>query len=96
MLFGIGFDYYLETVNIAIDLGVIRKATSWLKITHAGKEELVLQGAANAADYYRNNPEDFEDLKRMIEIYESKKDVEDANSQASAIVVNEKFDEDGY
>ena len=96
LLFGIGFDYYLETVNIAIDLGVIRKATSWLKITHAGKEELVLQGAANAADYYRNNPEDFEDLKRMIEIYESKKDVEDANSQASAIVVNEKFDEDGY
>lgn len=95
-MFGIGFDYYLETVNIAIDLGVIRKSASWLKVTHAGKEELVLQGAANAADYYRNNPEDFEDLKRMIEVYESKKDVEEATKQASTIVVDEKFDENGY
>ena len=96
LLFGIGFDYHLETVNIAIDLGIIRKAASWLKITHTGKEELVLQGASNAADYYRNNPDDFEDLKRMIEIYENKKDIEDATKQAATVVVDEKFDEDGY
>ena len=96
LLFGIGFDYHLETVNLAIDMGIIRKSSSWLKMIHGNKEELVIQGAANFADYYRDNPEDFEDLKRLIKLHEESHSIDENAEQVSAITVDPKFDENGY
>lgn len=96
LLFGIGFDYHLETVNLAIDMGIIRKSSSWLKMIHGNKEELVIQGAANFADYYRDNPEDFEDLKRLIKLHEESQNFDENVEQVSAITVDPKFDENGY
>lgn len=65
LIFGKGFNPILETVDLAIQFGVIRKSASWLKINH-GEDELVLQGRENAVLYYESNEEHYNELYRRV------------------------------
>ena len=96
LIFGKGFDYVSETIEIAIDLGIISKAGAWLKIKHGDKDELVLQGRNGAADYYRVNEEDFLDLKQRVSQFEDSADLTNNLDEATAIVVGEEHDDEGY
>lgn len=71
IIFGKGFNPVLETVDLAIDMGILKKSGAWIKVTH-GEDQLTLQGRASAIEYYENNNEHYEDLfNRVIGYKES-------------------------
>ena len=61
LIFGKGFNPVLETVDLAIDMGILKKSGAWIKVTHQ-EEQLTFQGRANAIEYYENNKKHYEDL----------------------------------
>jgi recombination protein RecA len=59
--YGYGYDNEAELVNIAMDLGLVRKAGSWLTY---GEEKF--QGTENMRNYLIENPPVYEALNTQI------------------------------
>lgn len=66
LIFGKGFDYEAEYVDIAIAKGLIAKGGAWLSWLSAKGEALKFQGKLNAALFLKNNPDEFEYIKQLV------------------------------
>jgi recombination protein RecA len=55
-----GVDYFSDTVDLAIDCGVIEKSGAWYSY-----KDLKVQGVEKVKNYFRNNDDDF------MEVYET-------------------------
>ncbi len=63
LYFKSGFNFDSEYIDCAIDTEVIKRAGAWYTVT--GQEETI-QGKDAVIEYYDNNPELFEDLKKLV------------------------------
>ena len=60
-----GIDTYKEIIDFAVDYGIIGKGGAWYKYTINGNEER-WQGAPNVIKYFKDNENDFQELKSKV------------------------------
>jgi recombination protein RecA len=73
LIYGKGYDYHWETLNLAESLGIIDKTGAWYKINGQN----IAQGELNAVQYLRDNEDSYVEIRKTIldqlglkEIYE--------------------------
>jgi len=62
LIYGKGYDYYNEVLDLAVSLDVIEKSGSWFK--YEGKN--IAQGADNSVEFLKNNEEIFNTVRDEI------------------------------
>jgi len=68
LIYGDGFDYLSDIIEICISRGIITKAGGWFSVP---SEEKAIQGKNKLKQYYKENPEHFESLIQEIDAPES-------------------------
>lgn len=66
LLFGKGFDFEFEYTDIAETYGVIVKGGSWYSFNDSKGVPIKFQGKPRVADYFKNNPDEFESIKARV------------------------------
>jgi recombination protein RecA len=67
LIFGKGFDFESEYVDIAIAKGIIAKGGAWFSWITSTGEPIKFQGKLNSAQFLKNNPEEFEYIKKLVQ-----------------------------
>lgn len=62
LIYGKGYDYYWETLDLAESLGIIEKSGAWYK--YDGNS--IAQGEINAVDYLRDNEEVYKEVRDVM------------------------------
>ena len=65
LMYGIGIPLKKEILDVAVSLGIVSKGGSWF--TGPTVDSTIrLQGLANLASYYEDNPQDFDILEKLV------------------------------
>jgi recombination protein RecA len=62
LIYGKGYDYYNEVLDLAVSLDIIEKSGSWFK--YGGNN--IAQGAENSVDFLRSNEDIFNTVRDEI------------------------------
>jgi recombination protein RecA len=62
LLYGKGYDYYSEVLDLAVSLDIIEKAGSWFKY----EGENIAQGSVNSVDFLKENKDFFNKIREEI------------------------------
>lgn len=89
LIFGKGFDYESEYVDIATEQGVIKKGGAWFSWLDSQGAEVSLQGKLKVANYFKDNPEEF---KYIISLSQSKELVLQELSQEEILEAEKELD----
>ena len=76
LVFGEGFDAPTELVTLAVKHGIISQAGAWYKLPEGHGQESC-QGLAGTAEYYRENPEEMEKLRFLVNNFGKNKEEND-------------------
>ena len=66
IMYGLGFDFETEYVDMAIKKGIINKGGAWLDWIDSTGEKLKVQGRQNAILAVKNDPVEFEHIKALV------------------------------
>lgn len=66
LIFGQGFDQFVEIVELSIKKGWINQGGAWFSFLTKDNKEMKFQGKHRLIDYFRNSPEDFEYYKERV------------------------------
>lgn len=66
LIFGEGVDQVIESVDVAIEKGVIEQGGAWFTVTNSLKESLRFQGRTKVYDYFREAPDQLDYLKSLL------------------------------
>ncbi len=66
LIFGQGFDYESEYLDIGVSKGIVNKGGAWLNWLSSEGDVLKFQGKLNASTFLKSNPLEFEYLKALI------------------------------
>lgn len=87
LLFHKGFDYHLEIVDVARNIGLLSKS-AWIELPaeHGGEK---LNGREKVTQFYRDNPEYFKSLVDMVHNYQPEHEIKEVET-------SKPQDEEGY
>lgn len=67
LIFGQGFDFQTEFVTIAEKKGIINRGGAWYSWTNSKNQPEKHQGLVRAANYLKDNEDEFIHLKKLVE-----------------------------
>lgn len=66
IMFGKGFDFEAEYLDMAVAKGIINKGGAWLDWTSVTGEKIKVQGRLNGINTLKANPEEFLHIKEQV------------------------------
>ena len=66
LVFGVGIDQVIESVDVAVDKKIIVQGGAWFKVPVQGKDLMQFQGKEKVYDYFRSDPQALQYLNSLI------------------------------